>query len=111
MSNETETTPQEEVLFKEVYLPAFMSKCAELGINFPDGDSVQDALETTALVKQLSQEQNSNVIKQANASLKAALGIDKMEAAKQSEDMAKQAAETASRDQSIREAVAGILSK
>jgi hypothetical protein len=109
MSNET--TPQEEVLFKEVYLPAFMSKCAELGINFPDGESVQDALETTALVKQMSQAQDSNVIKQANASLKAALGVDKMEAAQKHEDLTKQATEVAARDQSIREAVAGILSK
>jgi len=109
MGNVAETTPQEEVLFNEVYLPAFMSKCAELGINFPDGESVNDALETTAIIKQMSQIQSGNAIKQANAQLKASLGIDKVEAAQAQEEHNKQAAMEVAKGQQVREAALALL--
>lgn len=73
MSNEM--TEQEQVLFNEVYLPTFIAKCASLNVPINDQDSLNDALETTALVKQTLQSQESNVIKSAALSLKKALGV------------------------------------
>lgn len=99
----------EDVLFNNVYLPAFVTKCAQAGITFPDQESLSDALETTALIRQMEHAQNGNVIKSAAANLRAALGVDKIQAAERQDEAAKQAASALSKEATIRQAVMGIL--
>jgi hypothetical protein len=41
-----------ETLFNQVYLPAFLEKSAELGINITTPDELNDVMDTTARVKQ-----------------------------------------------------------
>lgn len=77
---DTKLSQQEQVLLAEVYVPAFVQKCAELGHPLNDEASVHEALETAALVKYALANKEKSTIKQANASLKAILGFDKAEA-------------------------------
>ena len=63
------------VLFEEVYLPAFAEKCAELGIQFTDQDSVTAALETVSMLKQASQRTSVDLVKAAHAALCANVGV------------------------------------
>jgi len=63
------------VLFDEVYLPSFVEKCAKLGVTFPDEESVQAALETTAMLKSAEAAEHSNLAKSAAVDLRSALGM------------------------------------
>ena len=64
-------------IYEEVYVPAFVEKCASLGINFQDQDELDAALSSAALVKQASAEiaekqraqQGGSVIKEAAIAL------------------------------------------
>jgi hypothetical protein len=68
-------TAQEKVLFDNVYLPAFAEKCAALGVDLPDGESVKAALDIAALVKSHSQKSASSTVKSAAAELRGAMGV------------------------------------
>lgn len=68
-------TQEEAVLYQKVYIPAFLSKAAELGLDIRDEASLNEALELTAGVKQALQAQHGHQIKQANAMFKKTLGL------------------------------------
>ena len=83
----------QNVLFQDVYLPAFAEKCAELGVQFSDESSLSAALETVSMLKQASQKSSGNVVKAAHAALCEASGIatpvQRAAAEKQSADATK----------------------
>jgi hypothetical protein len=57
-----------EVLFNQVYLPAFLEKAAELNVNITTADELDKVLDTTARVKQAMIEDKSNTFTEvANA--------------------------------------------
>jgi hypothetical protein len=85
-------TPAQQTVFFEVYLPTFLQKTAMAGLPLEDAESINEALEATALLKMAMASQSQSVVKQANLSLKKALGIDKVQA---SAGQVKQAGEVA----------------
>jgi hypothetical protein len=105
-----EMSPEEQVIFQDVYLPAFIDKCASLGLTFPDQESLQAALETTALIKMSLAQNQGSAIKKANLALKEALGIT-AEPPAQVRDaaVAKSAAESLVHRPAVREALAAAL--
>lgn len=70
-----ELTQEESQLYREVYVPAFIEKCAERGITFPDGETLDEGLETVAHLKSAMLNDQGNQVKQANAALRQALGL------------------------------------
>jgi len=98
------------VLFEEVYLPAFAEKCAELGIQFTDGESVTAALETVSMLKQSSQTQSVNLVKVAHAALCEQTGTQTPEQRKAAEMQTEKAANVASADR-IKQALASLATK
>lgn len=104
MSKE-QMTGEQATLYREVYVPAFLDKCAELGVAINDTETLDSALEMTALVKQTLQKSGSNHIKQANAALKQALGLHTQERVDRNEDRIKAAAAQLGNVQEIREAL------
>jgi hypothetical protein len=96
---------EEEALFANVYVPAFAEKCAQLGVNVSDEDTLQDALETTAYVKQSLQQSTSGNIKAAKAQLKQALGVDLREAKEAQDGRIRAAAQRLCADVKTRQAL------
>lgn len=104
MSNE-QMTGEQALLYREVYVPAFLEKCAERGITISDSDTLSSALETTALVKQTLQKSGGNRIKQANVALKQALGVNTQERLETQDARIKTAAAQLGNIKEIREAL------
>jgi len=70
-----DATAAQRVLFEDVYLPAFVEKCAQHGVTFPDEESVQAALESVTMLKGAEASEQSSIAKSAAADLRSALGI------------------------------------
>jgi hypothetical protein len=105
-----EMSPEETVIYRDVYMPAFIDKCASLGLTFPDQDSLDAALETTALIKMSLAQNQGSAIKKANLALKEALGIPlAMPVQARDEAVAKSAAESLAQRPQVREALAAAL--
>ena len=104
MANE-EMTQEEAVLFNQVYVPAYLQKCAEIGINIPDQGTLDAALKTTALIKDYMAKNAGNQIKSAAANLEKVLGIPP--AAPKENEGIKSAAFQMAQDPKIRAAIAG----
>ncbi len=105
MDQTKQMTPAEQTVFFEVYLPRFLQKSASGGFPLEDAESINEALETTALLKMAMAGQSQNVVKQANLSLKKALGVDELQA---SAEIAKEASVTnaqLAQNPKIREAI------
>lgn len=98
-------TKAQEELYHQVYLPAFVKAAADLGVVLPDQDSLQEALETTALLHQLMAGQAQNTVKRASHSLKAALGIDQQQKQAQLTAAAQQEAAKLAQQPGLRQAV------
>jgi len=105
MEGQNTITAQEAVLFHNVYAPAFVEKCAELGMTFDSPAALDEALETAALVQVALGRQSGGVVKQANLALKRSLGFDVAEAAMAEEGAIKQAAAAVSQHPDIRSAL------
>ena len=105
MNQNDQMTPAQQTVFFEVYLPTFLQKTASVGLPLEDAESINEALEATALLKMAMASQSQNVVKQANLSLKKALGIDKVQASasytKQAGDIAAQLAQNPAIRQAI----------
>ena len=65
----------QEVLTQNVYVPAFIEKCAERGVQFNSEEELIQALETVALLKQSQAQQSGSLIKSAHDDLCAAMGV------------------------------------
>lgn len=60
------------VLLEEVYLPAFIKRCSELGITFKDDEDLAAALENVVTIKAAEAQipETQSLHKQANVALK-----------------------------------------
>jgi 2-hydroxychromene-2-carboxylate isomerase len=108
--NKNETNPQ-DVLFEQVWLPAFAEKCAELGIPASNEEELATAVENAIMAKAaLAQSNTSNagqLHKFANERLHALWGQD----TKSAEDEAmKSAAEVVNRGNFSEDAVKALVS-
>ena len=77
MGNEAQHGPAvaaTETFSNEVYLPAFLEKCAAGGARFPDEESLNAALESVAMLKYAEEEEATDLTKSARADLGALLG-------------------------------------
>ncbi len=84
---------QEQVFFDTVYVPALIEKCASYGVDIPDADSLNAALDIAALVKAKTQKMASSTIKQAAAELRGAMGVVSQEVEQQNTYFDKRAEE------------------
>ena len=71
---------------KDVYLPAFMAKCAEAGLQFPDDESLNAALESVAMLKAAEVEESTDLTKSARADLGRLLGEQEIDETAITED-------------------------
>jgi len=101
MSQE-QMTQEEAALLQNLYVPAFVEKCAELGREIPDEETLDHAMQLTARVKQAVQEKGSNTIKQANLDLMQATGADVAEAEEAKDTAVKAAARKIGADPNYR---------
>ena len=67
------------VILEGVYVPAFVEKCASLGVNFPDEDSLLTALQTVQMLKQAAAEEEVDIVKEAHDALVSASGLGGVE--------------------------------
>ena len=63
-----------QTITRDIYLPAFVEKCAAEGITFPDSDSLNAALESVAMLKAAEEAESTDLTKQARADLGKLLG-------------------------------------
>jgi hypothetical protein len=98
-------TPQEQTVLLDVYLPVFLQKSAMAGYPLEDAESINEALETTALLKMAMAGQTQNVIKQANASLKEALGVENIQTGIANAQAAQATAAQLAQNEDVRNAV------
>ena len=105
MNQIEQMTPAQQTVFFEVYLPTFLRKTAEAGLPLNDAESINDALETTALLHMTMDSQNQSVVKQASQSLKRVLGIDQVQAVAQKQQDAVTKAAQAVLDPQLKAAI------
>jgi hypothetical protein len=76
MSNEAQdpAVAAMEAITRDVYLPAFVEKCASAGLQFPDESSLNAALESVAMLKAAEAEEATDLTKAARADLGSLLG-------------------------------------
>ena len=86
----------EEVMAHKVYEPAFLAKCAELGVEFPDRETFENAMGTVVLLKEALRAQQSNTVKSAGDALRKMAGVPT------SADEAKAQAETTKTANTVR---------
>jgi hypothetical protein len=108
---DNELSKEQQVLLAELYVPAFVQKCAELGHKITDEASLQESLEGAALVKYALASKSQSLVKQANASLKALLGLDKAEERAAVEKRHEKTASALGENPNVRAAVMSLLQK
>lgn len=104
MEKSAEMTPEEVVLYKHVYVPVFIEKCASRGVRLTQED-LGTALETTALVKSAMAQKQGSQIKTANANLKKILGVEPIEAAQKAQAKTASLAKQLGQNPEVRQAV------
>lgn len=105
-----EMTQEEAALYTNVYVPAFIEKCAERGIQFPDEETLDQALESVAHIKSSMLAQNGNEVKQANAAIRQAVGLPER-AVEAKAATAKKAALNLAQVPALKQAALSILRK
>lgn len=98
-------TPDQQTVFFEVYLPTFLQKTASAGLPLEDAESINEALEATALLKMAMSSQSQSVVKQATLSLKKALGIDQVQTSNAQVKQASDVAAKLAKNPDIRKAI------
>jgi hypothetical protein len=96
------------ILFEDVYLPAFVEKCAELGLNFNDQASLQNALESVAMLKSAEAAEGVDITKSAAADLRVAMGVPQPEDTVKAQAEQKQASEQA-KSERVRGAIEALI--
>ena len=91
-------TQAHAVFEREVYVPAFVEKCAELGVNLSDEESLIAALDTVRHVKTAMAAQSVDLVKQAHSDLRAAVGEPRPEEIDAERKAAEAATKTAKQD-------------
>lgn len=98
MGNEAQMDPAtaQAVILEGIYVPAFVEKCASLGVTFPDETSLQRAIGTVTMLKQADGEKSVDLVKAAHDALCEAAGVETPEAVAAREAQEKQATDKAS---------------
>ena len=111
MEKQAELNEEQAQMLSEVYLPAFLEKCAERGVEITSDEDLHDLLNISANVKMLKEGSKRSVIKEASAALMKSTGMDKVEAQeKQAENLQKSAAKF-SQNSKIREMLAARITQ
>jgi len=82
MSNENaqmDPATAEAVILEGIYVPAFVEKCASLGVTFPDEDSLVQALKTSLMLKSAEAEESTDLVKDAHDALLGVAGVESPE--------------------------------
>jgi hypothetical protein len=87
----------EAVVLEGIYLPAFVEKCASLGVPFPDEESIRTALQTSFKLKEAAANESTDIVKAAHAAVCAASGEELPAQAAAREAAEKEASEKASK--------------
>jgi hypothetical protein len=98
MGNENaqmDSATAEAVILEGIYVPAFVEKCASLGVTFPDEASLRTALETVTMLKEAEAEQSVDLVKEAHAALCKAAGKETSQEVETREAAEKQASDKA----------------
>jgi hypothetical protein len=96
------------VILEGVYVPAFVEKCASLGVNFPDENSLLTALQTVQMLKQAEAEEESDIVKEAHDALVAASGTGEVEDAEENDEEAVEKASAIASNATIKQALATL---
>jgi hypothetical protein len=112
LMSETATAPMDPaaaqaVLVQDVYVPALVEKCAELGIQLPDEESLTAALETISMLKSAEAAKDRGLVKAAHSAIRAATGAQTPEQEAVTAEQEKKAADVAGQDR-IRQALAAV---
>lgn len=110
MSNSAQQDPTVaavQTLTRDVYLPAFLDKCAAAGLQFPDEESLNAALESVAMLKAAEAAESTDLTKRARADLGRLLGEQAPETPAITEDDMQKAAEVAGSD-AVKQAFAAL---
>jgi len=111
MEKQAELNEEQAQMLSEVYLPAFLEKCAERGVEITSDEDLHDLLNISANVKMLKEGSKRSVIKEASAALMKSTGMDQVEAQeKQAENLQKSAAKF-SQNSKIREMLAARITQ
>ena len=111
MEKQAELNEEQAQMLSEVYLPAFLEKCAERGVEITSDEALHDLLNISANVKMLKEGSKRSVIKEASAALMKSTGMDQVEAQeKQAENLQKSAAKF-SQNSKIREMLAARITQ
>lgn len=65
----------DEKVFYDLYVPTFIKRCAEHGLNITTEEDLYEALDTTAMLRKIEGQQSSGAIKQAHDVLLKAAGV------------------------------------
>lgn len=95
-----------EAITRDVYLPAFVEKCASAGLQFPDESSLNAALESVAMLKAAEAAESTDLTKSARADLGRLLGEDQSQPVVTEDDMQKAA--MVANSGSVRQAFAAL---
>lgn len=106
----TEQEKQAETM-QNVYLPAFLEKCAERGHKLTAEDDIRGMLDIAAAARMRAETSTHSVIKEASAALKKDMGLDAVEAQEAQATRTKEAADRFSQDETIRKAVTELVKK
>ena len=98
------------VLIQDVYVPAFVEKCAELDVQIPDEEHLTAALETVSELKKAETAKSTDLVKAAHSALRTASGTPTPEQEAAQAEQEKQAAAVAGQDR-IRGALAVLRSQ
>jgi len=96
-----------ETITRDVYLPAFVEKCASAGLQFPDESSLNAALESVAMLKAAEAAEATDLTKQARADLGRLLGEQEPQAPAITEDDMQKAASVAG-GENVKQAFAAL---
>lgn len=105
-----------EAMFDQVYVPAYLQKCASRGVTFQDEDELRTALQSTNLlrVNQVKQAAaaNSGLHKSANAALRQLFGedVEATEKASQDDQVVQSFVQQASQNENVLKAAALLSS-
>lgn len=103
MDKQAELTEEQAQMLNEVYLPAFLEKCAERGVEITSDEDLHDLLNISANVKMLKEGSKRSVIKEASAALLKSTGMDKVEEQEKRAEAIRKSAEKFSQNGKIRE--------
>ena len=98
-------TPEEKLIHDQLYVPAFIEKCAARGVSIPDEETLDSALQLAEGLHRHIQQESRNEVKTAFASFQRATGADKMAHQKQANARITDVSKVAAQNTNLRAAL------